>query len=255
MAKTRALVNRRKAIRNIRKITRMKEFIAMAPFDQAANGVTAPPDEIQATPDRFLAKTAVLSRYQMASAIPVADVIKVLNESKIHFVLVGAYGLSEWRKEGRATEDVDVVVAVKQLKKAVKVLTAAFPELDPEDLPVVIRLRDRKTQDVLIDVMKPLQQPYREVFKHTYAATIQDQACRIPSLEMGIVMKFAAMTSLYRAVEDKYRDAHDFIRMVKNNPDIDNEKLVALASLLYPEGGKDVLEMVRKAKAGETLPL
>ena len=68
-------------------------------------------------------------------------------------------------------------------------------------------------------------------------------------------MKFCAMTSLYRAAEDKHRDAHDFIRMVKNNADIDKEKLSALGSLIYADGGKDVLKMVRKAKSGETLPL
>ena len=163
--------------------------------------------------------------------------------------------MAEWRRESRATEDVDVVVAVRQLKKAVGALTAAFPDLEPVDLPVVIRLRDRETQDVRIDVMKPLQQPYREVFKHTHSVSLEGQRCRIPSLEMALVMKFSAMTSLYRAVEDKYRDAHDFIRMVKNNADMDEEELATLGSLIYPEGGKDVLEMVRKARAGETLPL
>jgi hypothetical protein len=103
--------------------------------------------------------------------------------------------------------------------------------------------------------MKPLQQPYREVFKHTHTVSAQGQTYRIPSLEMAIVMKFSAMTSLHRPVEDKYRDAHDFIRMVKNNPDYDREKVASLASLIYEEGGKDVLELARKALAGETLNL
>jgi hypothetical protein len=189
------------------------------------------------------------------TVIPVAEVIRLLNRAKISFVLVGAYGLAGWRRESRATEDIDVVVAAKQLKKAVKVLVGAFPRLEAVDLPVVIRLRDRETQDVLIDVMKPVQQPYREVFKHTHRESAAGQTYRVPSLEMALVMKFSAMTSLYRAVEDKYRDAHDFIRMVKNNPEIDEDNLAHLASLIYPEGGKDVLEMVRKARANETLPL
>jgi hypothetical protein len=204
---------------------------------------------------RTFAKTALLSRCQVPTVIPVVDVIRVLNRAKIRFVLVGAYGLARWRKESRATEDVDVVVAARQLKKAVQVLVNAYPNLEPVDVPVVIRLRDRETQDVLIDVMKPMQQPYREVFKHTHKETIEGEAYRIPSLEMALVMKFSAMTSLYRAVEDKYRDAHDFIRMAKTNPDIDAETLSQLASLIYPDGGKDVLEMVRKARANETLNL
>src|SRR5579859_5747267 len=207
------------------------------------------------TYDRIMQKTATLSRYQMPTVIPVVDVIRHLNEAKISFVLVGAYGLARWRKESRATEDVDVVVAAKQLKKAAGILLAAYPNLEAVDLPVVIRLRDRETQDVLIDIMKPMDQPYREVFKHAQRETIEGQRCRVPTLEMALVMKFSAMTSANRQVEDKYRDAHDFIRMVKNNADIDEANAAELASLLSPAGGKYILEMIADARANRTLTL
>lgn len=207
------------------------------------------------TYDRNIRKTATLSRYQMPTVIPVVDVIRLLNAAKISFVLVGAYGSARWRKEGRATEDVDVVVAAKQLKKAVKTLGAAYPHLEPVDLPVVIRLRDRETQDVLIDIMKPLDQPYREVFKHTRRESIDGQPCRVPTLEMALVMKFSAMTSANRQVEDKYRDAHDLIRMAKNNADIDEAKVAELAALLYPGAGKYIVEMIADARANRTLNL
>jgi hypothetical protein len=205
--------------------------------------------------ERSLEKSSLLSSYQVARAIPPVEVIQVLNAAKISFVLVGAYGLAGWMKEARATEDVDVVVSAKQVKKAVKVLGEAFPHLEAVDLPVVVRLRDRESHDIAIDIMKPAQQPYREVFRHTHTVSAAGQIYRVPSLEMAIVMKFAAMTSLYRAEADKYQDAHDFIRMVKQNPEYDREKLAELGSLLYADGGKDVLEMARKAQAGEKLNL
>jgi len=138
----------------------------------------------------------------MPKVIAPIEVIRVLNKAKISFVLVGAYGLAGWKDEARGTEDVDVVVAAKHLKKAVKTLLEAFPHLEPVDLPVVVRLRERATQDVVIDVMKPLQQPYIEVFKHTHTVTSEGQTYRVPSLEMALVMKFSAMISLYRADED-----------------------------------------------------
>jgi hypothetical protein len=72
---------------------------------------------------------------------------------------------------------------------------------------------------------------------------------------MAIVMKFSAMTSLYRASEDKYRDAHDFIRMIKQNPTFDKKKLAELGCLIYADGGKDVLEMAERALRGKTLNL
>jgi hypothetical protein len=191
----------------------------------------------------------------MANPILPQDVVKVLNEAKIRFVLVGAYGLAGWLKEPRATQDVDIIVAPRQVKKAVKVLVKAFPQLDPEDVPVVVRLRNRETQEVAIDVMKPVQQPYCEVFHHTQSVTSGGQSYWVPSLEMALAMKFSAMTSLNRADKDKHQDAHDFILMVENNPEIDLAQLAELASLMYAEGEKDILEMIRQIKAGEALKL
>jgi hypothetical protein len=205
--------------------------------------------------DQALEKSALLSKRIMPHTIAPETVIRVLNSAKIRFVLVGAFGIARWKKEARATLDVDVVVTARQLKKAVAALLKAFPHLEAVDLPVVTRLRERTSQEVVIDVMKPVQQPYREVFKHTLETCIGKESCHVPSLEMALVMKFAAMTSARRDVADKYRDAYDFIRMAKHNDDMDRDQVARLASLMSPEGGKDVLDMIDKARAGETLNL
>jgi Nucleotidyl transferase AbiEii toxin, Type IV TA system len=204
--------------------------------------------------ERMLRKSAELSAYwkrgDMAQPL---DVIRILSAAKVSFVLVGAYGLAGWRKEGRATEDIDLVVAQRHLKKATQLLCAAFPQLEAIDLPVVIRLRDRATHDVAIDLMKPVQQPYCEAFKHTHTVTEGKQRYRVPSLEMALIMKFAALVSPYRATADKYRDLGDFVRILENNPDYDREKLMELADLVYVGGGKEILELARQALAGEKL--
>ncbi len=205
--------------------------------------------------ERNVAKSAILSRQQMPQVIPLGDVVRVLNRAKVSFVLVGAHGLAAWRGKPRATEDVDIVVAIRQVKKAVRVLLQAFPQLEPVDLPVVVRLRLRGSEDIAIDVMKPVQQPYMEVFKHTTKLTSEGQSYRIPSLEMAIVMKYSAMISPYRADADKFQDAHDFIQILQNNPAFEKDTVAELASLIYPNAGKDVLEMTRKVLAGEKLTL
>ncbi len=43
--------------------------------------------------------------------------------------------------------------------------------------------------------------------------------------------------------------------MVKSNAEIDLKKLAELGDLVYPEGGKEVVEMVRRIRAGEKLQL
>src|ERR1700677_303276 len=177
---------------------------------------------IQQMQEKNLAATTFLSRlYLEEKMISPAQVISVLNEHGISFVLVGLHGYVSWLREPRATMDVDVIVAVRQVKKAVKILLEAFADLEAVDLEMVTRLKRKDSDDVLIDVMKPIQQPHREIFKHTVIVEEKGQGYRIPTLEMAMVMKFAPMVSLSRADKDKYQDAHDFILLVENNPDID----------------------------------
>lgn len=208
-----------------------------------------------------LRRSALIAKFQMEVQLAKRflsplDVIRVLNREKISFVLVGAYGLSGWRTQARATEDVDVVVAARQIAKAVRVLVKAFPYLEPDDCDVVVRLREKDTQRVAIDVMKPLQAPYNVIFKHTKKVTAGKESYRVPTLEMALTTKFAPMISLMRVDERKYQDASDFIDIVKKNgDDIDLDTLAELGDVVYNGGGKEIVELVRKVRAGEKLQL
>ena len=202
-----------------------------------------------------LATSSTLSGYYVVNAILPMDVIRVLNAAGVNFMLIGAHGIGGWMQKPRATEDVDVVVASRHHKKALRALLAAFPDLEEDDHPAVTRLRNRTTRKVLIDVVKPTQQLYRDALKHTKTVESEGEAYKIPSLEMALAMKFAPMVSPHRMDEDKFQDAHDFIYMVKANPDIDLHKLAELGDLVYPEGGKEIVEKVRQVRAGEKLNL
>jgi hypothetical protein len=204
--------------------------------------------------ERGLFTATQIARFQMDEIISPQQVIAILNRAKVPFVLVGAYGLAGWMNP-RATKDVDVVVALRQVKKAVRLLIEAFPNLDAEDTEVVVRMRDRGSKEVAIDVMKPSQQPYREIFRNAVKITAKGQQYRIPTLEMALTCKFAPMISLARVDARKYQDAHDFIVMVQQNPDIDLGKLAELGDLIYSDGGKEIVEMVRRVRSGEQLRL
>ncbi len=78
--------------------------------------------------EQRLHRSAEIARFQMECQLEKRflsplDVIRVLNREKISFVLVGAYGLAGWRTQARATEDVGVLVAARQVAKAVRALT------------------------------------------------------------------------------------------------------------------------------------
>ncbi len=107
----------------------------------------------------------------------------------------------------------------------------------------------------MIDVIKPHEPLFRVALKHKHAVESEGQTYFIPSLELALAMKFAPMVSPTREDEKKYQDAHDFILMVKTNPDIDLETLADLGDLVYNGGGKEILEKVRQVRAGERLKL
>ncbi len=201
-----------------------------------------------------LSKSTALSEYYVESLITPLQVIRVLNKEKIRFVLVGAHGLGGWMGKPRATEDVDVVVMTKHLRRATHALAAIFTHLEPEDHEVVVRLRDRTTGVVAIDLIKQ-RALFREVFKHTKEISLGRERYLVPSLEMALTMKFAAMLSPNRADKDKHLDAHDFMHMVDLHPEIDLEVLANLGELVFGGGGKRLLGLVDDVRAGKKLIL
>lgn len=116
-------------------------------------------------------------------------------------------------------------------------------------------MHHKETTKVLLEVMKPNQPLFRGIFKNACPARMKKQGYLVPTLEMALALKFGPMVSLNRADEKKYQDAHDFIRMVKVNPEINLEKLATLGELVYPGGGKEIVDMVRRVRAGKKLNL
>jgi predicted nucleotidyltransferase len=208
---------------------------------------------VQDIHSQCLIRSTALSGYYMERLIAPLEVIRVLNDAGVRFLLVGLHGIGGWMRKPRATEDVDVLVANRGHKKAVKALLEAFPYLEAQDEDVVTRLRDPESDVVKIDLIKPNQPLFREVLKHGHPVTVGGQTYNIPTLEAALAMKFAPMISLNRAEEDRHQDAHDFMYMIKANAEIDLPQLEALGALVYPSGGKEVLELVRKVRNGEKL--
>jgi hypothetical protein len=210
--------------------------------------------QVQDVHQRYFQTSVALSRMQVKNMIPPLEVIAVLSAAKVKFMLAGVYGIAGWMRKPRATQDVDLVIVDRHMKKAIRTLLATYPQLEAQDLEVVVCLRDRESGEVLIDLIKQ-RELYRETFEHTRTVSEGEQTHLIPSLEMALTMKFAAILDPNRQMVDKYQDAHDFGQMVLQNPEISQEKLLALGDLVYNGGGAELLEMIRRVRAGETLQL
>jgi len=178
-------------------------------------------------------------------------IIRLLNEAKVSFVLMGAHGVGGWRRKARATEDVDVLVAKKDHAKAVRVLRSAFPKFIVEDGVIVTRFKDPISKETRIDLMKPLQKVYQMAFRHT--CMIGDSH-RVPDLEMALISKFSAMVSPHRLGPRKIQDAADFADIVTHNQaDVDMAKLGKLANQVYSGGQQEIFQLVNDILAGRPI--
>jgi hypothetical protein len=186
-----------------------------------------------------------------ATMIAPEDVIRVLNDAGVRFMVMGNYGITGWRLERRASEDVDVLVRTRDHRKAVDTITRSFPDLQIQDFPVVTRFVDPSTKLPVIDLMKPNQPLFKVAFRQTI---LVEEGYRIPNLEFALACKFAAMVSPNRAVNKKYLDAADFMSMVEANASsIRLAQLRRLGERVYPGGGAEILQLVEAAKAGRRL--
>lgn len=201
---------------------------------------------------RFLTR----SQYRMyrpdAMQVEPNELIGVLNDAGIKFVLMGQHGISGWLSSPRATRDVDVVVQKRHFAKAVKAIGAAWPELLVQENAVVTRFLDPANREPVIDVMRPYD-VYAETFKNSIRIGKSHQ---VPNLEMALAAKFAAMVSRMRDPEKKHSDAGDFGQIVRRNQHaIDFDRLRRLGDTVYPGGGEEILRFVEDVKAGRMLRL
>lgn len=203
---------------------------------------------------QYQQSTAELTRMQVHNAIAPLDIIDVLNTNHVRFVLVGTHGLAGWIKNPRASVDVELVIAERHLKKATRALRDAFSLLEAEELEAVVRLKESASGRFRIDLLRP-QAIYQHASKHTHFIMVGNEGYLVPSLEMALAMKFAAIVYPDRSMLNTYQNAHDFLLMAKGHPETYDTVLKALGDLVHPDGGTALLEMVRKAREGEAILL
>jgi hypothetical protein len=188
-----------------------------------------------------------------AAMVRPEKVIRVLKQAQVKFVVMGTHGITGYRGEPRATQDIDLLIRRQDHRKAVEAIRKAYPKLTSREEAVVTRFIDPATGNVVIDLMKPYMDLYKLVFRNT--VSVSDRYL-IPNLEMALAAKYAAMISPNRALGKKYTDAGDFVEIVQHNHErIDLGKLKKLGEEVYRGGGSELLQYVAAAKEGRTLKI
>ena len=184
----------------------------------------------------------------MAIQIKPVDVIRLMNKAKVKFVLMGAHGIAGWLEEPRSTQDVDILVHHSHHRKALQVIRKAYPHLTEQDLPAVTRFTDPEIGKVVIDVLKPVEALNKEALKTAVPA---GRTHRVPSLEMALAGKYAAMMGPQRDSLKRGQDAIDFSLVARHNYDrIDLDILFSLGEMVKNGGGSEIQQLAEDARTG-----
>lgn len=189
-----------------------------------------------------------------AMDITPSDVVECLVKAGVEqWVLMGLHGYVGYLPMPRATQDVDVMVAIEEKEKAVGAVSARWPTLVVSELSVVIRFKDPLDcfsdgrPKPVIDIMLPVEPFYQTILEKHFRV---DQATghRLPTMEAAIVSKYAAMISPNREMSKKQFDGGDLRRIVKANlASIDQDKLFALAGEVWPGADADMKDIFHRA--------
>lgn len=179
--------------------------------------------------------------------------IAALHRAGINCVLMGTHGINGYRDEARATQDVDVLVVKKDVRKAVRTLQRLFPKLEVRENASVARFFDTVTGKVVIDVIKPSSRAMQMVFRNSIPI---GKTHRIPTLEMAVISKFLAMQGTRRTMGKRMQDATDMVNMVvQNRRVLDVARLKQLADHAQPRGGDVITGLIADIDAGRAIEI
>ncbi|NLY01411.1 MAG: hypothetical protein GXY83_35415 [Rhodopirellula sp.] len=190
------------------------------------------------------------------------DVIDVLVAAGIkNWVLMGLHGYVGYLPDPRATQDVDVMVARRHRKRAIKAISEAWPEMILHESVQVVRFLDPHDRDSdghprpVIDLMFPWA-AFQETILRKYVVTDEQTGHRIPRLEAALVSKYAAMISPHPDADKREYDCGDFRRMVRANCGaIRQEDLRRLADEVWEGGSEEIERFLEIAVSNQPFPL
>ncbi len=208
-------------------------------------------------------------RLQWSNRVPASPVdlnliLRTLTQKRIPFVLTGAHGMSGWTGKPRNTQDVDLLVkAGRNYARAVKAIKALYPQLEVRDFTGVTAFFVPCEKISVIDVTFPHGADVEETLANPTWIKNKEQGLRyrIPSLAEALANKYGAMLTLTRDLDKRLQDIVDFTRMVQHSADegqqpIDLNRLEVLGEKVWPGGGgREILSLVEKVKAGRAIHL
>jgi len=150
-----------------------------------------------------------------AARVSPHEVVGLLKQSRVRFVLVGTYGINGYRDQPTATQDVDILLLRRDLTRATRVLGKRYPRLRIVQHAGGVWFMDRTTGRPVIDLLLPVHESMQAIFKN---AVRVGSSHRIPDLEMALVGKFAGFALPQRDTAKGAQRRRRFFQYGGNEP-------------------------------------
>jgi hypothetical protein len=157
--------------------------------------------------------------------------------------------MAGWIQRPGVERSFDFFVRSEHLAKAAQAMEKAIPGLSVVDGLLRKRLVIRDSKQTVANLIRPVQSPECQIFDNASRLRIGGEICFVPSLEMALAIKFAAMNSIYRPGVDQMLDAYEFALIVKHQTRVDEAKLRQLVSPLFRGAAKSVCQKIKQSGA------
>ena len=142
----------------------------------------------------------------------VMRLVDCLERADIVWCAIGGIAVNHWAEEPMVTQDVDVVIAVESLERAVRLLEESG--FKAERFPWSINLRGRSRVTIQIST----EEFYRDFPGRSVPADVHGILMRAASLEDTLRGKIKAWKDTERRQSKKIKDLGDIARLVESHP-------------------------------------
>lgn len=145
----------------------------------------------------------------------VMRMVDALERAELHWCAIGGIAVNHWAAEPMVTRDVDFVVAVDEIDRAVVALEAVG--FAAERHPWSVNFRGRSQ----VSLQLSTEDFYRDFAAHAVPADVHGILLRVASLEDTLAGKIKAWRTPERRASKAIKDLGDIARLIEAHPQLE----------------------------------
>lgn len=144
----------------------------------------------------------------------VMRLVDCLERADISWCAIGGIAVNHWAREPMVTQDVDFVVATKDIQKTIDILHAAGFTSERSEWSVTFTGRSK------VSVQLSTEEFYREFPSRSVPADVHGILMRVASLKDTLSGKIEAWKDPQRRQSKRLKDLADIVRLVESHPEL-----------------------------------